>query len=131
MISSEKMNKKRSGKMYIIWLGQSGYILNDEKTEICIDPYLSDTVNRLAGRTTTGQSHKYARLHRLDITLHNTPSPNRILLNGNDIEFNYDLTIHMAKFSVDSDAHYKTILSYTIFFNYIYPILVSRKRVFL
>ena len=36
--------------MKIKWLGQSGYILNDGKTEICIDPYLSDAVNRVAGR---------------------------------------------------------------------------------
>lgn len=36
--------------MNIKWIGQSGYILNDDKTEICIDPYLSDVVNRVAGR---------------------------------------------------------------------------------
>lgn len=36
--------------MKITWLGQSGYILRDEKTEICIDPYLSDIVNKVAGR---------------------------------------------------------------------------------
>ncbi|MBR6729663.1 MAG: MBL fold metallo-hydrolase [Clostridia bacterium] len=34
----------------IKWIGQSGYILSDGKTEICIDPYLSDAVNRVAGR---------------------------------------------------------------------------------
>lgn len=34
----------------IKWIGQSGYILDDGKTEICIDPYLSDVVNRVAGR---------------------------------------------------------------------------------
>ena len=34
----------------IKWIGQSGYILNDKKTEICIDPYLSDVVNRLQNR---------------------------------------------------------------------------------
>jgi len=34
----------------IKWIGQSGYILNDGKTEICIDPYLSDVVNRIASR---------------------------------------------------------------------------------
>lgn len=34
----------------IKWMGQSGYILNDGKTEICIDPYLSDVVNRVANR---------------------------------------------------------------------------------
>lgn len=33
--------------MKIKWIGQSGYILNDGKTEICIDPYLSDVVNRV------------------------------------------------------------------------------------
>ena len=32
------------------WIGQSGYILNDGKMEICIDPYLSDVVGRLHGR---------------------------------------------------------------------------------
>ena len=36
--------------MKITWIGQSGYILNDGKTEICIDPYLSDVVNRVANR---------------------------------------------------------------------------------
>ncbi len=34
----------------IRWIGQSGYLLNDGKTEICIDPYLSDVVNRIANR---------------------------------------------------------------------------------
>lgn len=32
------------------WIGQSGYILSDGRTEICIDPYLSDVVNRVANR---------------------------------------------------------------------------------
>ena len=36
--------------MKIKWLGQSGYILSDEQTVICIDPYLSDCVNRIASR---------------------------------------------------------------------------------
>jgi len=36
--------------MKITWLGQSGYILNDGRNEICIDPYLSDIVNKVAGR---------------------------------------------------------------------------------
>ena len=31
-------------------LGQSGYILKTKSTEIIIDPYLSDSVNRIAGR---------------------------------------------------------------------------------
>ena len=34
----------------IRWIGQGGYLLWDEKATICIDPYLSDVVNRLAGR---------------------------------------------------------------------------------
>ena len=34
----------------IKWIGQNGYILSDGKTEICIDPYLSDVVNRIADR---------------------------------------------------------------------------------
>ncbi len=36
--------------MKIKFLGQSGYIVKTEKTEIMIDPYLSDSVNRVAGR---------------------------------------------------------------------------------
>ena len=36
--------------MKIKWLGQSGYILSDEKNVICIDPYLSDCVNLIANR---------------------------------------------------------------------------------
>lgn len=46
MIAGEKMLK-------IKWLGQSGYILNDGKQEICIDPYLSDVVNKVANRPRT------------------------------------------------------------------------------
>jgi L-ascorbate 6-phosphate lactonase len=38
------------GTIKIKWIGQSGYILSDGKTEICIDPYLSDVVNRIANR---------------------------------------------------------------------------------
>ncbi len=34
----------------IKWIGQSGYIVTDGITTICIDPYLSDVVNRVAGR---------------------------------------------------------------------------------
>lgn len=37
----------------IKWLGQSGYILTDENNTVCIDPYLSDCVNRIAGRPRT------------------------------------------------------------------------------
>lgn len=36
--------------MKIRFLGQSGYIIRSEKTEIIIDPYLSDSVNRVVGR---------------------------------------------------------------------------------
>lgn len=36
--------------MTIRFLGQSGYLLTTENTEIIIDPYLSDSVNRVAGR---------------------------------------------------------------------------------
>ena len=36
--------------MIIRSLGQSGYILKTEHSEIIIDPYLSDSVNRVAGR---------------------------------------------------------------------------------
>lgn len=38
-------------RMKIRWLGQSGYLLSDGKTVICIDPYLSDVVNRVANRS--------------------------------------------------------------------------------
>lgn len=34
----------------IRWIGQSGYILSDEQNTLCIDPYLSDVVNRVANR---------------------------------------------------------------------------------
>ena len=36
--------------MKIKWIGQSGYIIKTETTEIIIDPYLSDVVNRVANR---------------------------------------------------------------------------------
>ncbi|MBQ4324784.1 MAG: MBL fold metallo-hydrolase [Clostridia bacterium] len=36
--------------MTIRFLGQSGYLLKTERTELLIDPYLSDSVNRVAGR---------------------------------------------------------------------------------
>ncbi len=39
--------------MTIRFLGQSGYIIKTEKAEIMIDPYLSDSVNRVAGRPRT------------------------------------------------------------------------------
>ncbi len=34
----------------IKWIGQNGYILKDENNEICIDPYLSNVVDRIAKR---------------------------------------------------------------------------------
>ncbi len=36
--------------MKLRWIGQSGYILEDDTTQIIIDPYLSDVVNKVAGR---------------------------------------------------------------------------------
>ncbi len=36
--------------MIIRWIGQSGYILKTDTTEIIIDPYLSDIVNKVANR---------------------------------------------------------------------------------
>lgn len=36
--------------MNIEWLGQSGYILRTAKATLAIDPYLSDAVERVAGR---------------------------------------------------------------------------------
>ena len=32
------------------WIGQGGYLFSDGKTSIVVDPYLSDVVNRVAGR---------------------------------------------------------------------------------
>ncbi len=37
-------------ELKIRWIGQGGYLLSDGVTELCIDPYLSDVVNRIAGR---------------------------------------------------------------------------------
>ncbi len=36
--------------MKIKWIGQSGYILYDRMLEMCIDPYLSNVVDRIAKR---------------------------------------------------------------------------------
>lgn len=36
--------------MRVRFLGQSGYIVETKKSKIIIDPYLSDSVNRIAGR---------------------------------------------------------------------------------
>jgi len=36
--------------MTIRFLGQSGYLIKTENSVIIIDPYLSDSVNRVAGR---------------------------------------------------------------------------------
>ena len=38
------------GELSIRWIGQSGYILGDGDIEICIDPYLSNVVDRLHKR---------------------------------------------------------------------------------
>lgn len=37
-------------ELKIRWIGQSGYILSDKNNTIYLDPYLSDSVNRVAGR---------------------------------------------------------------------------------
>ncbi len=34
----------------IRWIGQGGYLFSDGETTLCIDPYLSDVVGRVAGR---------------------------------------------------------------------------------
>ena len=38
------------GTLKIRWIGQNGYLLRDGDTEICIDPYLSNVVDRVAKR---------------------------------------------------------------------------------
>ena len=47
---SGQMTESGVDLMYITWIGQSGYILTDGITEICIDPYLSNVVDRIAHR---------------------------------------------------------------------------------
>ena len=37
-------------ELKIRWIGQGGYLLSDGESEICIDPYLSNVVDRVAGR---------------------------------------------------------------------------------
>lgn len=37
-------------ELFVRWIGQSGYLLFDGETEICIDPYLSNVVDRLQKR---------------------------------------------------------------------------------
>lgn len=37
-------------ELSIRWIGQSGYLLRGGDTVICLDPYLSDAVERVAGR---------------------------------------------------------------------------------
>lgn len=36
--------------MKIRWIGQSGYVITTKEAKIILDPYLSDVVNRVAGR---------------------------------------------------------------------------------
>jgi len=36
--------------MKIRWLGQGGYLIYDDTTELCIDPYLSDAVEKASGK---------------------------------------------------------------------------------
>ena len=38
------------GELTIRWIGQGGYLFSDGSTTICVDPYLSDVVNRIANR---------------------------------------------------------------------------------
>ena len=37
-------------ELHITWLGQGGYLLDDGETRICIDPYLSDAVEKASGK---------------------------------------------------------------------------------
>lgn len=39
-----------SMELHITWLGQGGYLLDDGDTRICIDPYLSDAVEKVSGK---------------------------------------------------------------------------------
>jgi L-ascorbate 6-phosphate lactonase len=44
------MTANGAEKMKITWLGQSGYLLQDGAVVLCLDPYISDAVERVAGR---------------------------------------------------------------------------------
>ena len=46
----ENKIEKAGIRMKLRWIGQSGYVLEDETTQIMIDPYLSDIVYKVAGR---------------------------------------------------------------------------------
>ena len=41
---------EKMAEITVRWIGQSGYIINDGETELCIDPYLSNSVYRLEKR---------------------------------------------------------------------------------
>ncbi len=47
---TENGAEKMKSDLKIRWIGQGGYLLSDGESEICIDSYLSDVVNRVAGR---------------------------------------------------------------------------------
>ena len=47
--------------MKLRWIGQSGYILEDNTTEIIIDPYLSDIVNKVKSSEISAASYTTGR----------------------------------------------------------------------
>jgi len=53
----------------IRWIGQSGYILTDGKTEVCIDPYLSNVVDRIAYRGRMVEAPFYPEELKSDVVI--------------------------------------------------------------
>ena len=57
------------GTLTIRWIGQNGYLLRDGETEICIDPYLSNVVDRVAKRGRMVQAPFSPEDLKSDVTL--------------------------------------------------------------
>ena len=57
------------GTLTIRWIGQNGYLLRDGEAEICIDPYLSNVVDRVAKRGRMVQAPFSPEELKSDVTL--------------------------------------------------------------
>ena len=56
-------------KLSVKWIGQNGYILNDGVTEICIDPYLSDVVERISNLKRMVEAPFFAEELKSDVVI--------------------------------------------------------------
>ena len=70
------------GEVKIRWIGQNGYILNDGKHEICIDPYLSNVVDRIAQRGRMVEAPILPEDLKSDAVICFTPSFNPTILSN-------------------------------------------------